>query len=257
MDDSSDCEIILSRDKKINRQASYIWFKVKSTQVQMIADRGLEIPDEEKFLLSYDPRSGEPKRDWEIRTLTQFVEIYAAKSREKEINFNSALSQVYPDTRNGINTVVVYLCRQRESTSITAREFTTKFDYYYNRYFVEREGEAKGLNMIFISEVSLNKKEKQVEKLHFVNSQFFLTEELVMNPTRHVFYFPHKLLTEEEREDWLQKNKLRPEQLSIIPKEDPIVKYFDWPKGGVVHIQRSERYLEMPVRDYPYLRVIK
>jgi len=183
MDDSSGCEIILSRDKKINHQASYIWFKVKSTQVQMIADRGLEIPDEEKFLLSYDPRSGEPKRDWEIRTLTQFVEIYAAKSREKEINFNSALSQVYPDTRNGINTVVVYLCRQRESTSITAREFTTKFDYYYNRYFVEREGEAKGLNMIFISEVSLNKKEKQVEKLHFVNSQFFLTEELVMNPT--------------------------------------------------------------------------
>jgi len=252
MDDSR-CEIILSGDKKVNRQAAYIWYKVKSTQVQMIEDRGLEIPDEEKFLLSYDPESGETKKEWEMRTLLEFVEIYAAKAQEKEINFNSALSQVYPDTRNGVNTVVVYLCRQRESTTITTREFTTKFDYYYERYFREE----KGLNMIFISEVSLNKKEERVEKLNFVNSQFFLTEELVINPTRHIFYFPHKLLTEEEREDWLQKNKIRPEQLSIIRKEDPIVKYFDWPKGEVVHIQRSERYLEMPVRDYPYLRIIK
>lgn len=251
--DDSHCEIILSGDKKVNRQAAYIWYKVKSTQVQMIEDRGLEIPDEEKFLLSYDPESGETKKEWEMRTLPEFVEIYAAKAQEKEINFNSALSQVYPDTRNGINTVVVYLCRQRESTTITTREFTTKFDYYYERYFREE----KGLNMIFISEVSLNKKEERVEKLNFVNSQFFLTEELVINPTRHIFYFPHKLLTEEEREDWLQKNKIRPEQLSIIRKEDPIVKYFDWPKGKVVHIQRSERYLEMPVRDYPYLRIIK
>ena len=251
--DDSHCELIFSGDKKIDRQAAYIWFKVKKTQIEMIQDRGIEIPEEEKFLVSYNPEGEETETQWETRILREFVTKYADVALEKDINFNSALSQVYPDERDSMNTVVIYLCRQRESTSITTREFTMKFDYYYERYFVE----DVGLKMIFISEVSLNKKEERVEKLNYVNSQFFLTDELLHNPTRHIFYPAHRLLTEEEREEWLFANKIRPEQLSIILKRDPIVKYFDWPKGEIVHIQRSERYLEMPVRDYPYLRVIK
>jgi len=251
---NSNCNRIFSgSDDKVDRQAAYIWFKVKKTQVEMIQDRGIEIPEEERFLVDYDAESEESELEWERRTLVEFVRKYTRKAQNDDTNFNTALSNVYFDDRYGINTVVIYLCRERESSTITTHEFTTKFDYYYDKYYVE----DVGLNMIFISEVSLNKKEEKVEKLNFVNSQSFLTEELIHNPTRHLFYFPHRLLTEEERKEWLLDNKIRPEQLSIIRKRDPIVKYFDWPVGGVVHIQRSERYLEMPVRDYPYLRVIK
>jgi len=251
--DDSHCNRDFSGDEEVDRQAAYIWFKVKKTQVEMIHDRGMAIPEDEMFLLSYDPDSGETELEWEERTLVEFIRKYTRKAQNADINFNTALSNVYFDDKNDINTAVIYLCRERESTSITTHEFTTKFDFYYENYYME----DKGLNMIFISEVSLNKKEEKVEKLNFVNSQSFLTEELVVNPTRHLFYFPHRLLTEEERKEWLLDNKIRPDQLSIIHKRDPIVKYFNWPKGEIVHIQRSERYLEMPVRDYPYLRVIK
>jgi len=230
--DDSHCNRDFSGDEEVDRQAAYIWFKVKKTQVEMIHDRGMAIPEDEMFLLSYDPDSGETELEWEERTLVEFIRKYTRKAQNADINFNTALSNVYFDDKNDINTAVIYLCRERESTSITTHEFTTKFDFYYENYYME----DKGLNMIFISEVSLNKKEEKVEKLNFVNSQSFLTEELVVNPTRHLFC---------------------PDQLSIIHKRDPIVKYFNWPKGEIVHIQRSERYLEMPVRDYPYLRVIK
>lgn len=244
----------LFEEEDIDWRAAYVWFKVKKTQVEMMRDRGLEIPEDEMFLLSFD-ETKESEYTWQQRMLPDFVRIYRDKAEEEDVNFNTALSNVYRDPETNVNTVVVYLCRERESLSITTSEFTTKFDYYTKTlgYY----NPPNQLKMVFISEVDVNKKEESVAGLNYISTQFFLTKQLVYNPTLHTFYYPHRLLNEDERREELAANKIRPEQLPIILKMDPIVQYFDWPVDGIVKIDRTEHYLEMPsVKGY-YLRLIK
>lgn len=231
---------------------AYIWFKVKKTQVEMFRDRGLTIPEEERFLLEYDPEV-EPLKEWESRTLRYFIGRYRDIAVAEGTNFNSALSQAYVDEVTGINTVAIYLCRKTESSSITTAELTSKFEYYRNEYY--KDGEE--LKMVFISEVDLNKNEEKIACLHYIKCQFFLTRELLINPTQYVYYYPHVLLNEEERKRELADNNIRPEQLPIILKNDAIVKYFDWQTDGIVKIYRTERYLEVPAPRGYYLRLIK
>lgn len=236
-----------------DREAAYKWFKVKKTQVEMMKDRGLEIPEEEKMLfLNHDPTT-QTLRNWEKETIPEFVALYSQKAREENLNFNSTLTNVYFDPLNGINTVVIYLCRERDSMSITADEFKNKFYYYRDKYYISN----KQLKMVFISEVPLNKKEEAAERLNFISCQFFSTEQLSYNPTKHMFYEPHELLTEEERNKILKERGVRPDQLPILKYIDPIRRYFDWPSGGIVRIRRKEKYLEIPAKKGPYYRVIK
>ncbi len=235
-----------------DKKASYIWFQVKKTQVEMMFDRGLEIPEEELFLLSFDPEK-ETLTVWEQRTMHIFVEMYRKKADAEGVNFNAVLSNAYPDSTTNVNTVVVYLCRERESLSITSDEFKTKFYIYLNEYF----SSSRPLKMIFISEVTLNRKEECVEKLNFVSCQFFLTEHLIHNPTQHALTPPHTLLNEEERRREMDENNLRPSTLPVLLKTDPIVRYYDWEVGGIVHIARTEHYLEIPAPKTPYYRRIQ
>ena len=254
---SPDCEDILPSSAiegfdEVELRDAYIWFKVKKTQVEMIRDRGLVIPDEEKFLLEYDPEI-EPLKIWETKTLRHFVKKYKDIATELGENFNSVLSQAYLDESTGITTVVIYLCRRRESSSITTAELTSKFEYYRGRYYKD----GFPLKMVFVSEVDLNKNEEKIACLHYIKCQFFLTRELLVNPTQYIFYYPHSLLNEDEMRRELVENNIRPEQLPIILKTDPIVKYFDWEAGKVVKIDRTERYLEVPAPKGYYLRLIK
>lgn len=247
---SPDCEDILDSDD-FEIRAAYIWFKVKQTQVEMIRDRGLKIPEDENFLLEYDS-SKEKLKDWEYKTLNFFVMKYRDIATGDGINFNSALSRAYLDEKTGITTVVIYLCRRTDSSIITTAELTSKFEFYREKYY--KDGP---LNMVFISEVDLNKNEEKIDCLNYIKCQFFLTRELLINPTKFRFYYPHSLLNEEERRQELLDNNIRPDQLPIILKTDPIVKYFNWDTGGIIRIDRTERTLEVPAPKSYYLRVIK
>lgn len=235
---------------KFKMRDAYIWFKVKKTQVEMFRDRGLVIPEEEKFLLEYNPEV-EKIKEWELRTLRRFVERYREIATQEGTNFNSALSQVYVDEAMGIQTIAIYLCRKTEASSISAEELTSKFQYYRDMYY--RDGSE--LKMVFISEVDLNK--EKISCLHYIKCQFFLTRELKTNPTQFIYYYPHVLLDEEGRIKELSDNNIRPDQLPIILEDDAIVKYFDWKRGGIVKIYRTERYLETPAPKGYYLRLIK
>jgi DNA-directed RNA polymerase subunit H (RpoH/RPB5) len=256
------CEQIIVDGELVDREDAYRWFKVKKTQCEMMQDRGMKIPKGERFLVEFEKFFSKISPDgtkrqhyynvWEKKTIKDFVEKYSEIALEESINFNSTLSQVYVDEKKNINVAVIYLCRERESNNITMSEFNKKFHYYKDNYFIE----GKGLMMIFISEVSLSKQIQKAEKFNFVKTQFFETRELFSNPTHSKFYYPHYLLTKEEIAEQLTRNHIRPEELGIIRRKDPIIKYFNWPKGGIVRIDRVERYLQMPARKSPYWRRI-
>lgn len=236
---------------QINRNG-YVLFRVKKTQVEMMSDRGLDVPKHERDLfLSYDPSNYMNVGEWERIKIPEFVSYYRKIAEKKEENFNTTLSQIYSHPETGIKTIVVYLFRERESSTITSAEFTTKFHQYKNRY------STKGLplNMVFISEVPVNF--TGIKELKLIKTQFFLDEQLLSNPTRHDFYFPHRKLDEEERKQMVEGSGIKVEQLPIISKDDPICRYFDWKEGEIILIHRKQRFLELPAPESIYLRLVK
>jgi DNA-directed RNA polymerase subunit H (RpoH/RPB5) len=233
------------------KQDGYILFRVKQTQVEMMEDRGLKIPSHERELfLSYNPEEM-PVIEWERKTIPQFVEHYGEIARKENKNFNTILSQVYIHPDTGIKTVVAYLFRDRESATISTAEFQSTFDYYRNKY------STKGLplNMVFISEVPV--KSKQVKDLNLIKTQFFVDEQLLVNPTRHDFYQPHRKLTEEERKTMIEDNNIQIKELPILSLEDPITQYFNWKEGDLILIHRKQRFLEIPAPESVYIRQVK
>lgn len=236
--------------KSTIKRDGYILFQVKKTQVEMMEDRGLIIPDfERELFLSYEPFK-ESIRIWEERQIRTFVEHYGKIAQEKEVNFNTTLTQVYENPKTSEKTIAIYLFRERDSNTITSNEFQAKFHKYQERY------STKGLplHMVFISEVPVNS--KAISKLKLIKTQFFLTKNLNGNPTRNIFYYPHEKLNEEERKK-LADTGFEMNKLPIIHKSDPISQYFDWQDGDVILIRRTERFLEMPAPDGLYWRIVR
>lgn len=246
--EDGDCYPIFT--DKIDMRAAYILKRVKQTQVEMMRDRGLTIPEEELFLIEKHDEEYESERDWERKVLHHFLNVYTEKAKETDMNFISTLSNVYNDPETDVNTVVVYLCRTRESSNITPDEFKNKFHYYLTKYYES----GKPLKMVFISEVSLNKKEEIAERLNSISCQFFLTEHLLQNPTKHMFYYPHELLSEGERREIL--SNVSPNVLPKLRMWDPIRRYYDWPLNGIVRIRRTERYVSTPAPESVAYRYI-
>ena len=62
------------------------------------------------------------------------------------------------------------------------------------------------------------------------------SEFLIRNPTKHYFYRPHRILSEEEKKLFLQK--FDKDKLAMLPKNNRIPKYFNFPVGSIIEITR-------------------
>lgn len=67
---------------------------------------------------------------------------------------------------------------------------------------------------------------------------FFKTKELMFNVTQHVLVPKHRILTLEEKNEFLKNRKLKENELPQIMKNDPVAKYYGARKGDVFEIQR-------------------
>lgn len=231
---------------------AYPIFMAKKTQVEMMKDRGLEVPDhEEEMFLSYDENK-ERLSLWEARHIPRFVDYYSKIAIKNEVNFDTTLSQVYyPKSDPDRKTVVIYLFRSRETATISTDEFQKKFHEYQTKY----SKRGLPLKMIFISEVPVNS--KAIGNLTYIQSQFFLTSSLRSNPTRHDYYSPHVLIEEEERKEIFGDGRLTPDALQIIRRIDPICQYFDWKDGDIIKIYREQRHLNVIAPKNLNLRIVK
>lgn len=64
--------------------------------------------------------------------------------------------------------------------------------------------------------------------------------ELTYNPIYHVDVPHHELLSDDEKTQKLLEMKVDPTKLLIIKLDDPVVRYYGWPVGGVVQIYRDD-----------------
>lgn len=69
--------------------------------------------------------------------------------------------------------------------------------------------------------------------------QFFHIKELDINITKHAFVPPHRLLSAEEATAVLTKYRATKQQLPVIAVTDPVIKYWGFPVGGIVHVTRK------------------
>jgi DNA-directed RNA polymerase subunit H (RpoH/RPB5) len=75
--------------------------------------------------------------------------------------------------------------------------------------------------------------------------ELFHLSELTYNVTRHVDCPVHHLLTEEETTVLLQELRTPASKLPIIKATDPVVRYYGWPLGRVVAIDRDDSELNL------------
>jgi DNA-directed RNA polymerase I, II, and III subunit RPABC1 len=72
----------------------------------------------------------------------------------------------------------------------------------------------------------------------YKNVEIFTYDFFLFSLPRHAYVPKHILLTENEKNEFLQKRNLCIEQLPLIRKNDPVIKYYGWKKGNIVKIQR-------------------
>ena len=76
------------------------------------------------------------------------------------------------------------------------------------------------------------------EAKHNIIIDIFLIQELIINITEHKFVPKHIVLSEEEKNLFLSKTRIKPTQLPKIQLIDPVCKYLGVSKGDVIKIQR-------------------
>ncbi|CAL6015209.1 RNA_polymerase II subunit Rpb5a [Hexamita inflata] len=78
-----------------------------------------------------------------------------------------------------------------------------------------------------------------LESKHKVQIEVFTNEQLVLNVTKHFLVPRHSVLTEEGKQQVLNKYQVTEKQMPIILSSDPIAKYLGLNSGQMVQISRE------------------
>lgn len=251
-------------------------FRIKVVQIEMILDRGyhyhIDILD-----TNPDINNRIKQNTWEISLagnaretreqrlnndkyadIKLFEDYYNKKAEEEKIsgktNFVGAMSNLYikddiNDNGEKYNRIlyVLYLSvpsnkkKLSREQAILVNNTITEF----NKFFVITDlmiiGEAP-----FSSQAGAQIKDIYVQREDGVtikvNYEFFLQKNLTYNPTKHIFYDEHRILTREEMITFLKNNtkdgrNIILSQLPAINVNDIIMRYFGAKLGDVVEIK--------------------
>lgn len=69
--------------------------------------------------------------------------------------------------------------------------------------------------------------------------QIFLARELVHNVTHHSLVPKHEALSDDEVESVSERYNILPNHWMILPQTDPVARYYAWPVGTIVRIERT------------------
>jgi len=211
---------------------------IKITQLQMVRDRGYDIGPEAAIL------------EMSVRDFSNYIVSLTSQSNQ---SIRGALSRSYLSI-NEINgakrSMLVYYGgktdpQQKQIPAATVREFIRLIQHY-------GIGEAILIVDSQISSIGTD----ELRDLKLVKVQVFNDSELTYNATEHIDTPLHVLLTPEEATAKLIEMKIDISKALIIRSEDPIVRYYGWPVGGLVRVHRKDRYVSILSENSINYRVI-
>ncbi|VAH48951.1 unnamed protein product [Triticum turgidum subsp. durum] len=177
-------------------------FRARRTALQMLADRGYKVKDDEIKLSLYE-----------------FVERYGDPVRRDEIVIHCEKKGEPNDKVN-----VFFLDESKTGLAVV-------------RSCVEKMKLGNATNGILVLQKALSGPARtevaQSKKYHLEEG------ELLVNITEHHLVPKHELLSDEEKKELLQKYTAHETQLPRIQLTDPVARYYGMKRGQVVKITRQ------------------
>lgn len=197
-------------------------FRIKKTQLEMVRDRGYDISHEEAILRM---------------NLEEFTLYVKELSTQMKTGIRGSLSRMYVSREQfdgaNRNMLVYYGGKTNPQFKQVSADIIRQFIALIQNFGV--------YEAVLIVDAPLSSTgSDELSALKLVKWQVFFDSDLKYNPTKHVHTPPHTLLTPEETIATLNRMKVDVSQLVIIKISDPIVRYYGWPAGGLVRVDRDD-----------------
>jgi DNA-directed RNA polymerase I, II, and III subunit RPABC1 len=192
-------------------------YKVRQTLIEMITDRGYNVPESE--MISFE----------------EFVVKYGNRNLDIYINDEFKNKKIY-----------VYFHNDLKNFS--------KADLKNIMQKVSNQYEDEDINLILILKDKENSAiSKELTKEVYKNIEIFLRKNMMFNITKHEYVPKHIILTKEEEDELLEKYNTTKGKLPKISKSDPIAKYYGMKSDQICKIIRKSP----EVGEYPYYRLVR
>lgn len=212
----------MAETKGFSADQIYTTFIVKRTQVEMLADRGYLIPEDEIQLFLDHPNVSRPTAE----LLTQFIKRYT--SADTKMFSRENMTQSYTNENDKVTYVYFAPLTVKDKQGIGI--VTT---------FIDTANElAADVAIIITGEDFTSDARKSLEALTEPIIQVFFDFQLYVNPTSHYLVPKHTKLSEDERRELLTKSKIQPRQALTLSIDDPIVQYYGWLPGDLIRVDR-------------------
>ncbi|EFN54945.1 hypothetical protein CHLNCDRAFT_134695 [Chlorella variabilis] len=174
-------------------------FRIRKTCLEMLADRGYLITEEER----------DATRD-------QFTDKYGPDIRREDLT-DDPTEQIFvffpEEAKVGVKTIKLLAERMRNEG-------------------VQRAVMVTQANMTPFAKQCLS----EMAPKYYI--ELFQEAELLVNITKHTLVPQHRILTREEKQTLLDRYKVKDTQLPRIQFSDPVARYFGMTRGQVVRIVR-------------------
>jgi len=188
---------------QVNFQDKKDWFNVRKTLLEMVADRGINVPDDvsmvtfEQFSIQYDVNN----LDIFINDSMKNIYIHFNAGSEDAKFGKSSLVDIYKrvvSTYKDENINIILILKQKENSTVS----------------------------------------KELEKKQYENVEIFLKKNMIFNITHHFLVPQHIVLNDEEANAIIEKYHTDKMEFPKILRSDPIARYYAMKSGQMCKIIR-------------------
>lgn len=235
-------------------------FNIKKNQVQMMYDRGFQIPEEEQFFLT--TRDEPQVKAVDDPRFEQFNNLYVnSNGKDLIINidkFNRAYYRPIDDNAelnkvNSLNTDMVPIHKPGELiaveyvTSLKNDKNTTSISNTITKQIIGKWTKEYSLvnpnyrfKVILVAEKSLGAEQNYIDQtMKMLNLTVFYFNELIVNKSRHFLVPQHKLLTKYEAYQYLLAAKVERDDMLKMSIDDTQARYYGAEVGDIIRIFRD------------------
>lgn len=192
-------------------------FDIKKTQLEMVKDRGYEVGEEEAEIFNMN--------------LEQFIVYMNNRAILRKVTPRSALTQDYISADRTRSILAFYGSKTPAQKQVSADIV---------REFVDLIQKNRVTEAVLIVNAPLSPPGSQIlAAVTLTKWQIFNDTDLTYNPTRHVKTPKHELIPPHLQSAKLAELKTTLSGMGLLYDDDPVVRYYGWPKGSMIKITRD------------------